>query len=128
MKYYIVKAKCGHVGRNKYIVIDFPVIAETGKEAAKKARKYPRVKHDQKDAIINVIEVSYDEYLECLENNNNDMYLKCKNKQEQNRIEDIYERIISIPKETKEKNVDNRWFHKVLVRNYKKYVLNYRRA
>ncbi len=128
MKYYIVKAKCGHVGRNKYIVIDFPVAAETGKEAAQKARYFPRVKHDQKDAIINVIEVSYDEYIECLENNNNDMYLKCKNKQEQNRIEDIYERIISIPKETKEKNVDNRWFHKVLVRNYKKYVLNYRRA
>ena len=128
MKYYIVKAKCGHVGRNKYIVIDFPVIAENGKEAAKKARKYPRVKHDQKGAIINVTKVTYEDYLKCLENNNNDMYLKCKNRQEQNKIEDFYERINYISVDIKEKPVDNRWFHKVLVRNYKKYVLNYWRA
>ena len=28
-KYYIVKAKCGHVGRDKYIPIDFPIKAKS---------------------------------------------------------------------------------------------------
>ena len=29
MKYYIVTAACGHVGRGRYVPIDFPVVAET---------------------------------------------------------------------------------------------------
>lgn len=126
MRYYIVTTKCGHVGKTKYIVIDFPVAAENGKEAAKKARSIPRVKHHQKDAIINVKEVSYDEYIERFKINDNDEYLKCSNRQEQNLIPNIYERILSNPvKRVKEKVVDNKWVHKVLVRNYKKYMLNY---
>lgn len=128
MKYYIVKTKCGHVGKNKYIVIDFPVVAENGKEAAKKARNYPRVKHHQKDAIINVLEVSYEDYLNCIENNNSDEYLKCSNRQEQNRISNIYERILCNQDDEEERVFDNRWFHKVLVRNYRRYILNYRRG
>ena len=126
MKYYIVKTKCGHVGKNKYIIIDFPVVAEDGKDAAKKARNFPRVKHHQKDAIINVSEVSYEDYIDCIERNNEDEYLKCSNRQEQNLISNIYERIICNQKrEIKEKVIDNKWFHKVRVRNYKKYILNY---
>ena len=126
MKYYIVRTKCGHVGKTKYIVIDFPVAAENGKEAAKKARRIPRVKHHQKDAIIHVTEVSYDEYVECFKKNDNDAYLKCSNKQEQNSIPNFCERILcNSVKQVREKVVDNRWVHKVLVRNYKKYMLNY---
>jgi len=59
-KFYIVTAKCGHVGKSKYILIDFPVIAEDGREAAKIARQIPRVKHHHKDAIRNVEESSFD--------------------------------------------------------------------
>ena len=64
MKYYIVTAKCGHVGKNKYILIDFPVVAEDGETAAQIVRLIPRVKHDHKDAIKEVKQVDYDLYYE----------------------------------------------------------------
>lgn len=57
MNMYKVIAKCGHVGKGKYIQIAFAVKANDGKEAAKIVRKFPRVKHDKKDAIINVIKL-----------------------------------------------------------------------
>ena len=56
-KYYMVIAKCGHVGRKNYIPVKFAVVAESGKEAAKKVRQFPRVKHDHKDAISIVKDV-----------------------------------------------------------------------
>ena len=74
-KYYKVTAKCGHVGRKYYIQITFPICAEDGKDAAKRVRNYPRVKHDHKDAILNVTQINYDEYLYLLALNNNDNYL-----------------------------------------------------
>ena len=90
-KYYAVTTKCGHVRRKKYIEVTFAISAEDGKEAAKIGRTMPRVKHDHPMAIINVIEIAYEEYLELLENNYNDPYLKCTNKQEQNiNCPDIY--------------------------------------
>ena len=57
-KFYIVTAKCGHVGKSKYILINFPVIAEDGREAAKIARQIPRDKSIliiMKDFYINKI-------------------------------------------------------------------------
>ena len=81
--YYAVKAICGHVGRNKYIKIVFPICCKTKKEAAYIARYMPRVKHDRKDAILSAEAISYDEYISLLENNGHDEYLKCKSKQEQ---------------------------------------------
>jgi hypothetical protein len=59
-KHFIVTAKCGHVRRANFIAIDFPVVASNGKEAAAIARQLPRVKHDHKDAILGVREVSYE--------------------------------------------------------------------
>lgn len=83
LNYYAVTTICGHVGRKNYIVITFPVQCESKKEAAKIARYFPRVKHDRKDAIKSVEEITYEEYESLLEKNRNDSYLKCKNKQEQ---------------------------------------------
>ena len=125
MKYYIVTTKCGHVGKNKYIVVDFPVLAENGKDAARKAREIPRVKHHHKDAILNVREVSLEEYNQYEEKKNNDDYLKCSSRQEQNMIKNISERIIyeCESKVKKEKSYDNIWVHKVCVRNYRKYMM-----
>ena len=127
MKYYIVTTKCGHVGKNNYILIDFPVIAEDGKEAAKIAREIPRVKHHHKDAIRKVEEVSYERYLLLCKFNHQDNYLNSSSMQEQNLYcDDIEERIFE-----EEKVIDNnelietRWFHKKRIRNYKKYLLNY---
>ena len=61
-KKYIVSTKCGHVGNNKYIVIDFAVSAKSAKEAAGIARNIPRVKHHWKNAIEEVREVTPEEY------------------------------------------------------------------
>ena len=83
MKYYEVKAKCGHVGRNKYILKDFYVCAENGKEAALKVRHSPRVKHNHKDAIRNVTEISYSEYISGLDRCSNDAYFLVHSSSEQ---------------------------------------------
>ena len=82
-KYFAVTTKCGHVGRKDYLPVTFPVVAESGKEAARLGRYIPRVKHAHKDAILDVRKISYEEYLLLVDENNNNMYLKCKNKQQQ---------------------------------------------
>jgi len=83
IKYFAVEAKCGHVGRKNCIIITFPIVADDKKEAARIARKMPRVKHDHKDAILSVKQISEDEYLSLKEINSSDDYLKCVSKQEQ---------------------------------------------
>lgn len=82
-KYFKVQAKCGHVGRNYYILKWFYVKALTGEEGAKVVRDKPRVKHNQKDAIRNVKEITFEEYLTGLRLNSEDMYFKSTSKQEQ---------------------------------------------
>ena len=57
MKYFMVIAKCGHVGKNNYYKGTLFFKAENAKDAARKARECPRVKHDQKDAILSVKEI-----------------------------------------------------------------------
>lgn len=91
--YYAVVCKCGHVGKNNYILITFPIIASNKKEAARIARDIPRCKHHHKDCIREVTEVSRDAYLEIINKNNNDPYLKCKCIQEQRNV-DLGARII----------------------------------
>ena len=93
--YYEVIAKCGHVGRKNYIPVKFAVVAESGKEAAKKVRQFPRVKHDHKDAILDVKCITLEEYLEIKEINCNDPYLKCHSRQEQNLIVNLAERMVA---------------------------------
>ena len=94
-KYYTVIAKCGHVGRKNYIPIKFAVVAESGKEAAKKVRQFPRVKHNHKDAILDVRCITLEEFLEIKEINENDPYLKCHSRQEQNLIINLAERMVT---------------------------------
>ena len=93
--YYLVSCKCGHVGRDKYIPINFAVIAENGEEAAYIARYIPRVKHDHKDAILDVRCITLEEFLEIKEINDNDPYLKCHSRQEQNLIVNLAERMVA---------------------------------
>lgn len=94
MNYFIVKAKCGHVGRNSHIKISYAIIANTGVNAAKITRNLPRVKHHDKEAIIDVRQVEYDEYLKQRTINSKDPYLHCKNIQDQvNVFDDIRNRI-----------------------------------
>ena len=92
--YYIVGAKCGHVSRGYYILIDFAVEASSAKQAAQKVRWFPRVKHDHKDAIKYVRAVTKNEFDKKNEKNINDPYLNCKNIQQQKKIPNINERLI----------------------------------
>ena len=95
MRYFMVTAKCGHVGRDYYIPIDFPVRADSAKEAAAAARSLPRVKHHHKDAILSVQEVDYYGYADVCYVNSFDPYLQCSNIQEQRQEFDaIYYRIM----------------------------------
>lgn len=94
-KYFMVIAKCGHVGRKNYIPIKFAVVAESGKDAAKKVRQFPRVKHNHKDVILDVRCITLEEFLEIKEINNNDPYLKCHSRQEQNQIVNLAERMVA---------------------------------
>lgn len=96
-KYYAVHCRCGHVGLNNYIEIVFAVVAVNGKEAAAKARKFARVKHNKKNAIIDCYEITREEYDAIIETNKNDPYLKCKNIQEQRLIEGFDSRVVKEP-------------------------------
>ena len=91
--YYEVIAKCGHVGKKHYVPVKFAVIAEDGKEAAKMVRDFPRVKHNHKDAILNVSKIDYERFQEIVEMNRNDPYLKCHAWQEQKLIDNLEERL-----------------------------------
>ena len=88
-KYFEVTAKCGHVGKNKYIPITFFVNAESAKEAAEICRDIPRVKHDHRDAILNVAEITNTEFVEGIRNNECDPYLQAKNIQQQRKVKDV---------------------------------------
>ncbi|MCQ2386140.1 MAG: hypothetical protein MJ078_05660 [Clostridia bacterium] len=94
MKYFEVIAKCGHVGKNKCIFITFACAAEDGKEAAAKVRLYKRVKHNHKDAIRDVQEITFEEYMKLRSENDADPYLHCKNPQEQRKIPDFDSRVV----------------------------------
>lgn len=89
MNLYEVKAKCGHVGRNNYVVKSFAIEAENGKEAAQKARYIPRVKHDQKYAIVSVSRIDEERFNEINKENRQDLYFRCKcMKDQRSMIED----------------------------------------
>lgn len=97
-KYYLVTVKCGHVGRHRYMPITFPIQATSKKEAVELVRKFPRVKRNHKDFVLDIKEVSMDTYNTKCQENKNDPYLQIKRKQDQNRIfEDIEHRLIDEP-------------------------------
>ena len=82
MNYYLVKTKCGHVGSNKYIEKTFAICSDTKSNAAKFAKRLPRVKKHLKDAIISVKEVDYIEYINQIEENKIDVYLNAYTKKD----------------------------------------------
>ena len=106
-KYYSVTAKCGHVGKRYYIPIEFAIRAESAKEAARIARDMPRVKHNHKDAIQSVREISREEYIVLRQRNDSDPYLNCKSIQEQRLNEAIYDRLVEEDQE-EERNREGR--------------------
>jgi len=108
IKYFKVVAKCGHVGRNQYIPQSFAVMAESGEEAAKKTRNIPRVKHHKKDAILSVEEITFEQYLEIKELNDNNPYFKCSSKQDQKRLCDLEGLVVKEVPRSKKNNKETR--------------------
>lgn len=115
MKYYKVKAKCGHVRRGKYILMDFYVKAESGKEAAAIVRQKPRVKHDWKDAIEFVDEICEVEYLNGKVQMRNNPYFFVTNSSEQRLLNVIdYESVMQREApEPRKKDKDYSYFEKM---------------
>lgn len=82
MCYYFVIAKCGHVGKGKYIDVIFPIMAETKKEASQMVLLKPKVKKQLSNAISSVFEVSKEEFDEQMNINKDDIYIHSHCKQE----------------------------------------------
>ena len=123
--YYAVKCKCGHVGRNHCILVTFPVVAESGKDAALIARNIPRCKHHHKDCIREVIKISYEEFILIKKANDNDPYLKCDCIQKQKEL-DLSGRIINEDKpnfvKSKKEETNKRIYSgKIKIKHPKKY-------
>lgn len=83
MSYFKVTAKCGHVRKGHYIIKDFYVKAEDGKDAARKVRFSPRVKHDWKDAIMFVEKITAEKFVKGCEIHNLDLFFYMTNSSEQ---------------------------------------------
>lgn len=130
--FYRVKAKCGHVGNNKYIPIDFYFIADNAKNAAQLCRNTPRVKHHHKDAIIETVEITKADYDTGIAENLKDPYLTVDNIQEQRRIADsIIDRIQienvveDVLADEMNINRSNHFIGKMPVNNPKKFAQRY---
>lgn len=85
MNYYKVLAKFGHVGKNKYYKKWIAVKAQTPKEASNNVKQMPRAKHHNKKVILQLIKITFNEYIMLLQLNNGDMYFKVHNSTDQKR-------------------------------------------
>ncbi len=129
MKYEVI-AKCGHVGRNNYVLKSFAVEAGSAAEAAAVARSLPRVKHHHKDAIRDVMEIDDARYLDILEMHRSDPYFRCHSIQEQRALcpemellPELHETYHSAMRE--QKNRKDYYIGKEKIRNPKKVFTRY---
>lgn len=83
-KYFEVIAKGGHVGRDKYYECHFPVCAPNKEIASLYSKNLPRIKKDHKDAILEIIEVTKEEFLSICQKFDINPYFHCNSKHEQN--------------------------------------------
>lgn len=121
MKYFRVVARCGHVRRGHYIIKDFFLRAENGKEAAYKVRWFPRVKHDWKDAIISVNLISEEEFIQGCRLHNQDLYFNVTNSSEQKLYCAINnEEIFDYEKPERKKKDKDRMFYNKMARIQRK--------
>lgn len=103
MCYYFVIAKCGHVGKGKYIDVIFPIMAETKKEASQMVLLKPKVKKQLSNAISSVFEVSKEEFDKQININKDDIYIHSHCKKEIKKILNS-DKIQILPKKKQYKN------------------------
>lgn len=102
-KYFAVTTKCGHVGKGKFIIKTFAIVASDGKDAAEIARWLPRVKHHNKECILDVKKISEEMFQVLLEENSKDLYFQCRNVQEQKeKCPEIYEDVQNLYSKSKD--------------------------
>ncbi len=75
-KRFAIIAKCGHVGTGYFKPVCFSIMAKDIESAIDIVKAFPRVKRDAKNVILGASEVSLDEALLLLYNNDHDWYLK----------------------------------------------------
>ena len=127
-KFFEVTAKCGHVGKGYYYEGVFYEIAESATEAAKIVRQRGRVKHDHKDAILDVIEIDKKAFIDGRLAKLDNLYFICKNKQEQNLIfEQIADRIKCEPVREDDENYSEKRKSRVQykLKKYKQLIESY---
>ena len=61
-KFFIAKVKCGHVGRQLFIPMNFFIYAKNGRDAAYMARCKPGVKRHHPDAVLSVTEITKEQF------------------------------------------------------------------
>lgn len=125
MCYYFVIAKCGHVGKGKYIDVIFPIMAEMKKEASQMVLLKPKVKKQLSNAISFVFEVSKEKFDEQMNINKKDIYIHSHCKKE---IKEILnsDKIQSLPKKKQYENSFefNSKIDKVIYYNKKEKIKN----
>jgi hypothetical protein len=82
IKFYIVIAKGGHVGKHRYYPIQLPIQASSVSEAVQIAIQLPRVKHKNSSDVIEIYEVDEAKYMEQVCENRNNPYHSFKDKYE----------------------------------------------
>ncbi len=130
-KYFKVLAKCGHVGKGYYYEGAFYVKSDDAKKAAAYVRTLPRVKHDHKDAILNVEEITKEEYEAGKEAVKKEAYFNCLNSSEQKgHMEEISLKLKKEERKTYDshsKTSNKKVFNgKTIIRKPKQYVQHYK--
>ena len=126
MRLYEVCARCGHIGKGKFVKKIFAIKAETAKDAAKKVKWLPRVQHHKKDVIQYVCEIDRARFDEIILNNENDKYFHCYCIQDQRTYEEaeiFYEEVECCKKDSE--NIKKVFCGKLKLRNPKKYMNNF---
>ena len=121
---FAVVAKCGHVGRDFYAEKTFAIQAENGRCAAAIVRRFPRVKHHHKDAILRVEKISRERHDEIKRQNHADPFFQCKCVQDQRSYDDpdIREEDSVFREELSRENSRSNYYGKKRIRNLKKFV------
>ena len=82
MKYYLVRCKHGHVGRDKYLPLNIPIAAESVEAAIKIARNKLGVKQDHPDwCLAKPTILTAEEYTQAKEIYYNHQYFKKRTRQ-----------------------------------------------
>lgn len=114
MSYFLVTAKCGHVGKNFYYKGNFYIEAENGRIAAQIVRDAPRVKHGHKDAILSVRKIEYQEFLIGKQKESQKPYYTCFSKQDQNKYWDEIKKDVYKDSHQEERYSKNKKIHSLI--------------